>query len=437
MDQTNKMVLWECGSKKEEANEDVNAIAREVADGDSSLCDFVHAFQKKHQLLGPVIDPNSKYQKMRKLGQGAFGTVYRVEEIGTDRRYAMKEVVKPTTERSLEGCMEWKSLLTEIEVLSEIDHFGCIKLHELIDTPNYMYMIVELVRGASLQVFASVYPVSERDISEIGCHVLTALQYLHDTLHIVHRDIKPENILICRKEDHNIEERRLVVDSGRKCPVSGQVPEDQILPLGSNGDCFVVKLVDFGSSRFLRDGLLGGRYGDVKFPTQCENMPAVTPVGTSLFIALETIDIALGIKGGDNVTHDLAKVDLYSLGVVLYILLCRQHPFMGTNIDGLQRMRDKMIDDTGNSKLEFPSDAEMEHPLSHQSKDFLSNLLNLVPADRPDASSALRHPWVVCRHYRCKALRTQPIPKCDSVDYIAPEERPSPPRKRQNIDPTA
>eukprot|EP01060_Flectonema_neradi_P030673 TRINITY_DN4504_c0_g2_i1.p1 TRINITY_DN4504_c0_g2~~TRINITY_DN4504_c0_g2_i1.p1 ORF type:complete len:450 (+),score=89.66 TRINITY_DN4504_c0_g2_i1:43-1350(+) len=435
------MVLWDCEHQKnakEEQNEDVTAIAREVADGDSSLCAFVHAFQKKHGLLGPVIDPNTKYQKMRKLGQGAFGTVYRVEEIGTDRRFAMKEVVKPATgEKSLENCMEWKALLTEIEVLSEINHFGCITLHELIDTPNYMYMIVELVRGASLQVFATVHPMSERDISEIGCHVLTALQYLHETLHIVHRDIKPENILICRKEDHDIGEQRVVISDGKKCPISGQLDEESILPLGSNGDCFIVKLVDFGSSRFIRDGLLGGRYGDVKLPDNCtENMPAVTPVGTSLFVALETIDIALG-RGSDNTSLDLAKIDIYAVGVVLYIFLCRQHPFMGTNIDGLERMRDKMIDDTGNSKLEFPSDAEMEHPLSNQSKDLLSNLLSLNPADRPTASAALRHPWLVCRHYRCKALRSQPLPKCESVDYVAPEDRPTPPRKRQNIDPTA
>ncbi|KAJ9470111.1 hypothetical protein DIPPA_32721 [Diplonema papillatum] len=389
----------------------------------SRLCQFIGAFVKKHKDLEQHRDPYEKYKTLRKLGQGAYGVVYRVEERATGKRYALKEVAKPGTERTLTNCMQWKSLLTEIEVLSELDHDGCVRLHELMDTPTHIYMVQELVKGTSLQMYATMNPLSERDAAEIAAHVLTALQYLHEVKHIVHRDIKPENILIALK-DTPVEDPIFVRESPTQCPISGEI--DGAKPLGSNGDRFTVKLVDFGSSRFISSGLLGGRYGGdgSEFGNESVNMPAATPVGSALFLSLEIINIAL-----DNSTalspermEQLPKVDIYSLGVLVFLLLCRQHPFLVNTMDGLKSMRDKMVDDAGNTKLVFPPESEMEHPLSKQAMDFVENCLAHSPEDRMSASRALRHPWIVCRHYRCESQRGKPISAWDVSNFTAPEE---------------
>eukprot|EP01064_Diplonema_japonicum_P024179 TRINITY_DN34685_c0_g1_i1.p1 TRINITY_DN34685_c0_g1~~TRINITY_DN34685_c0_g1_i1.p1 ORF type:complete len:455 (+),score=69.67 TRINITY_DN34685_c0_g1_i1:47-1366(+) len=406
----------------------------------TALCDFIAAFVGKHKALLGERNPGDTYKRLRKLGQGACGVVYRVEHLQSGQRHALKEVTKPGTERNLANCVEWKALLTEIEVLSEISHEGCVKLHDLFNTKNHIYMVIELVRGTSLQQYAATNAVTERDASEIGAHVLNALKYLHTEKQIVHRDIKPENILIAAKQGP-IEPPKAVHDR-TECKATGILNESHTLPLGTNGDRFIVKLVDFGSSRFCAPGLLGGRYGDIPGCNDGPNQPVATPVGTSLFLALETINIALGDDTGSRSINfeQLPKVDIFSLGVVLYILLCRQHPFMGNLTDGLDSMKNKMVDtQTGATKLFFPPDNDLDAPLSAQAKDFLTNTLAHEPEDRLCAKDALLHPWVVCRHYRCMALRDKPITAWDSTEkacYTAPEELdedPYPSSKRRNI----
>eukprot|EP00755_Sulcionema_specki_P030987 Sspe_Gene.95653::Locus_67941_Transcript_1_1_Confidence_1.000_Length_1647::g.95653::m.95653/K08803/DAPK; death-associated protein kinase len=395
--------------------------AEEEPEG-AKLCKIIEAYVSKHsQLQVEVPTPWERYEFKKRLGSGSFGVVSRVEDRRTGEQRALKEVKRPGTLRTNDNCQAWKRLLTEIEVLSELNNPGCVKLHDLIATPTSLCMVLELVPGCNLQQYALRYPISDRDASEIAAHVLHALVYLHDVMHIVHRDIKPENILITTKSGPIDSPREIDAPMG-SCPVSGQIHGDHP-SLGSAGDRYIVKLVDFGSSRYIKGGLLGGKFGN------CEefNSVAATPVGSALFLALETINNALmnDEERSRNPVDPmlLPKLDLFSLGVVMYILLCRRHPFRGTVVDGPTAMRDKMMDRNGHSKLSFPDDNELEGALPDAFKNFVSSLLALNPRERPTAAEALRHPYVVCRQYRCRMPRKDRIVEDTTCGYKAPEER--------------
>eukprot|EP00754_Rhynchopus_humris_P040409 Rhum_TRINITY_DN2344_c0_g1::Rhum_TRINITY_DN2344_c0_g1_i1::g.6863::m.6863 len=451
--------LWPCSTSKEASEwDDVHQdlkltpeLALRVREK-SMFCDFVHAFLNKHHSLKQQQElTNGVYggfRNLKKIGEGAHGIVYKAEEVATGRKYAVKEVAKPDTERGFENCTRWKALMTEIEVLSELSSSHCVRMHKLIQLKTSICMVLEFVKGTNLQIYAATNAVSERDCSEIAAHILSALAYLHDVKHIVHRDIKPENVLIHRK-DGPIEPR---ITSGACVPQ----------PLGTKGDRFVVKLVDFGSSRFVQEGLLGGRYGDIDpyacavpldLPAECvrassesttgldaattnptpspsqspmresnssesyidrshdfDSVSGATPVGTSLYLALETINITLNMEDLPTIdVKQLPKVDMFSLGVVIYILICRVHPFMGNVTDSPESMASKMVDGAGNTRLSFPDEADMEFAISPQCMDFLSSLLAHQPDRRLSSASALLHPWIVCRHYACEAPRKKCI----------------------------
>eukprot|EP01061_Rhynchopus_euleeides_P011536 TRINITY_DN2109_c0_g2_i1.p1 TRINITY_DN2109_c0_g2~~TRINITY_DN2109_c0_g2_i1.p1 ORF type:complete len:193 (+),score=61.73 TRINITY_DN2109_c0_g2_i1:502-1080(+) len=153
--------------------------------------------------------------------------------------------------------------------------------------------------------------------------------------------------------------------------------------------------------------------------------PAATPVGSALYLALETINISLSMDDAPTpveVLDQLPKVDIFSLGVVVYVLMCRIHPFLGTIMDSPDSLRSKMVDEAGNSRLEFPSDAELDFPLSDEAKDFLVCSLAHCPKERISASGALRHPWLVGRRSCCEAPRAKCIDSWEEC-YKAPEEK--------------
>mmetsp|Transcript_30485 Transcript_30485/g.63390 ORF Transcript_30485/g.63390 Transcript_30485/m.63390 type:complete len:174 (+) Transcript_30485:1-522(+) len=159
--------------------------------------------------------------------------------------------------------------------------------------------------------------------------LLTCLSVM-DQIGIAHRDIKPANLLMC---DEDSEGTR-------------------------------VKLADYGMSSFVSvDNLVRGRCGTPGF------------VAPEIFLT--------GVNGGYG-----NKVDMYSAGVTLYVMLAGYEPFYGESDT-------ELINANKQAKVDFPH-AEW-HSVSIEGRDLIERMLVVDPAKRIGPNEALRHPWITRR----------------------------------------
>eukprot|EP00297_Palpitomonas_bilix_P012234 CAMPEP_0113880712 /NCGR_PEP_ID=MMETSP0780_2-20120614/7944_1 /TAXON_ID=652834 /ORGANISM="Palpitomonas bilix" /LENGTH=319 /DNA_ID=CAMNT_0000867431 /DNA_START=110 /DNA_END=1069 /DNA_ORIENTATION=+ /assembly_acc=CAM_ASM_000599 len=217
-----------------------------------------------------------------------------------------------------------ENLQTEIDILRKVDHPHIIGLIDIYDTSKKLYLVMELVTGGEL--FDSIVDrgsYSEADAAKVIRETLTAIKYLHD-LGIVHRDLKPENLLYSTKD-----------------------PVEQ-----------VIKIADFGLAKIVGD--------DSVMTTTC---------GTPGYVAPEV----LMNKGYDK------AVDLWSIGVILYILLCGFPPFYSENTP-------QLFDQIMRGDYDFPS-PYWDH-ISESGKDLVKRLLVVDPRKRLNVEETLAHPWV-------------------------------------------
>jgi len=214
-------------------------------------------------------------------------------------------------------------LTTEMEILKNVNHPNIICLKEIIDTKNCLFIITELVTGGELfDKIVELGSYSEKDSAVLVTKMVSAIDYLH-SMGIVHRDLKPENLLL--RDDDDISE---------------------------------VKLADFGLSKIMSQ--------KVMMQTAC---------GTPGYVAPEVLQA----KGYDK------EVDLWSIGVITYILLCGFPPFYN---EKLQELFEQII----RADFDFPEDYWSD--ISENAKDFISKLLVVDPKKRMTAKEALEHPWL-------------------------------------------
>lgn len=159
-------------------------------------------------------------------------------------------------------------LMSELECLQKLDHPNIIKFFEVFEDKMYFYLCMEYCSGGELLLkIVDGKTLSEKEAAIIMKKLLSAINHMHST-GVVHRDIKPENILLSDKS-----------------------PDAEL------------KLVDFGlSKKFSKNEILQ------------------TMVGTPLYVSPEVL----------TGSYDKA-CDLWSAGVILYILLVGYHPFNGPN----------------------------------------------------------------------------------------------------------
>ena len=216
--------------------------------------------------------------------------------------------------------------LDEIENLMLLNHPNILKLFEYYyDEKENIYIITEYIRGEELfNKIQEVHRFSEEDSAVIIKSVLQAITYCHSR-GIIHRDLKPENILI---------------------------------PSGNNKiDYTLLKIIDFGASVLKKDD------GKISFR-----------FGTPYYIAPEVLQESYN-----------EKCDVWSIGVILYLLLIGQAPFDGEDDNIICQ---KIISE------EINYDNNRIKNLSKESIDFMKKLLEKNPDKRISSAQALEHSWI-------------------------------------------
>lgn len=266
-------------------------------------------------------DPYEIYTAVKCLGEGSFGKVFKVKHKITGEYRAMKVINKYSTSLLPE---EEEEILKEINILKMLDHPNIIKVYEYFNTKRKLFILTELCTGGELfDRITEVRYFTETVAAHIMKQIFSATAFCHAN-NIIHRDLKPENILI-----ENLEERKK--------------------------DFFNVKIIDFGTGEINKHKMLSEK------------------TGTAYYIAPEVIE--------NNYNE---KCDLWSCGVILYILLCGCPPFSAETDDEIfKKIR------IGKYHLK----GSVWNEISKEAINLISELLTKDYNKRLSAQQALNHPW--------------------------------------------
>nr|XP_056718457.1 SNF-related serine/threonine-protein kinase-like [Euleptes europaea] len=210
-------------------------------------------------------------------------------------------------------------LLQEVRCMKLVQHPNVVRLYEVIDTHSKLYLILELGDGGDMfdHIMQHEGGLGEERAKHYFAQIVHAISYCH-RLHVVHRDLKPENVVFFQEQG-------------------------------------VVKLTDFGFSNCFQPGTM--------LTTSCGSLAYSAP------------EILLGDE------YDAPAVDIWSLGVILYMLVCGQPPFQEANDSETLTM---ILD----CRYTIPSH------VSSQCADLISQMLQRNPLQRASLEQIENHPWL-------------------------------------------
>jgi len=292
---------------------------------------FRHVFTKEHGKEGGKLEEFYKTEKKEKgalLGEGSYGQVTKATQKDSGKIVAVKAI-------DTSKVADIDKFKAEVEIQKQLDHPNIVKLFETFQDAKRYYLVMELCTGGEL--FDRIVEEAEKhadegkegeafeegDAANYMAQILGAMQYMHSR-DFVHRDIKPENFLLASKE--------------RDAPI---------------------KVIDFGLAKEFKVG----SDGFMK-----------TKAGTPYYVAPQVL------QGKYN-----EKCDIWSCGVIAYILLCGYPPFYGDRDEDILRRVKK-------GDFDFPS-PDWDNVSSH-GKDMIKSMLTLKQDDRPSAKSLLDHTWL-------------------------------------------
>lgn len=263
------------------------------------------------------------YEIGDELGSGQFAVVRKCRKKSTGLEYAAKFIKKRRSKSSRRGVSK-DDIEREVSILKEIKHPNVITLHDVFENKHEVILILELVAGGELFDFlAEKESLSEEEATEFLKQILDGVNYLHSK-QIAHFDLKPENIMLLNRS----------------------MPHPRI------------KLIDFGLAH------------KIDFSNDFKNI-----FGTPEFVAPEVVNYEpLGLEA-----------DMWSVGVITYILLSGASPFLGEN---------KQETLANVSAVDYEFDEEYFSNTSTLAKDFIKRLLVKDPKKRMTIQDSLHHPWI-------------------------------------------
>ncbi|NXO33179.1 SNRK kinase, partial [Locustella ochotensis] len=210
-------------------------------------------------------------------------------------------------------------LFQEVRCMKLVQHPNIVRLYEVIDTQTKLYLILELGDGGDMFDYIMKHEegLNEDLAKKYFAQIVHAISYCHK-LHVVHRDLKPENVVFFEKQG-------------------------------------LVKLTDFGFSNKFQPGK--------KLTTSCGSLAYSAP------------EILLGDE------YDAPAVDIWSLGVILFMLVCGQPPFQEAN---------------DSETLTMIMDCKYTVPphVSKECKDLITRMLQRDPKRRASLEEIENHAWL-------------------------------------------
>ncbi|KAL0104825.1 hypothetical protein PUN28_016457 [Cardiocondyla obscurior] len=294
-----------------------------------------------------------KYAIGRKLGAGACGEVRLLFTKNGSETFAMK-IIRKNYFSSGDGNIlnNPANIRNEVEILKRLKHPCIINLVDIYDTADFMYIILELMKGGELfDRIRQKGKLSESSAKLIFYQVVLAVYYLHKE-GITHRDLKPENILL---------------------------KDDTDKPL--------VKVSDFGMSKFVD--------AHTMMRTFC---------GTPMYVAPEILETL----GRSSYT---SQVDVWSLGVILYVCLSGTTPFKNTALE----------QDIRTGQYDFRS-SNFRH-VSQEAIDLIKRMMTVNPRTRITVPQIICHSWLRDKDMRnevYRLIRNENVENIENDENIPP-----------------
>ena len=217
--------------------------------------------------------------------------------------------------------IDMKDLLNEIDILSKLTHPNIMQIYEIFDDNVNLYIVSEYCKGGELfDIISKKGNFSEKDACIIMKQLMSAICYSHQN-NIVHKDLKPENIL-----------------------------------MDDDKDSLAIKIIDWGCAQ------------TIKTSVKSKNAD-----GTAYYIAPEVL------RGEYN-----EKCDIWSCGVIFYILLCGYAPFDGEKDE---EIHEKILV----GEFDFPKE-DWSH-VSDEAKNLIKKMLTMDVNERVSALETLQDPW--------------------------------------------
>ncbi|XP_059080354.1 myosin light chain kinase, smooth muscle-like isoform X1 [Tigriopus californicus] len=256
----------------------------------------------------------------------------KLKELGRGK-FGIVYEVRPLTEETDKSCAAKyvrarkrdvrEGALQEIRLLHKLNHPYIIEFIDAFQGPSEVILVTEFLSGGELfeRVADEDFDLTESECVSFMKQICEGVRYLHEN-QVVHLDLKPENIICVRKDANE------------------------------------VKIIDFGQARELKDS--------VQIKVMC---------GTPEFVPPEVVNYdPIGLSS-----------DLWSLGVIAYVLLSGLSPFMG----------DSQTDTFSNiSRAEYDFEEPEFDSITQEAKDFIALLLIKTPGKRMSAEKCLEHPWL-------------------------------------------
>ncbi|KAG2655692.1 hypothetical protein PVAP13_1KG031400 [Panicum virgatum] len=266
-------------------------------------------------------DFEARFEVGRLLGHGQFGYTF----AATDRQSGDRVAVKRIDKAKMTRPVAVEDVKREVKILKALKgHENIVHFYNAFEDDSYVYIVMELCEGGELldRILAKKNSrYSEKDAAVVVRQMLKVTAECH-LRGLVHRDMKPENFLF-----------------------------------KSNKEDSPLKATDFGLSDFIKPGR---KFHDI--------------VGSAYYVAPEVLKRRSGLES-----------DVWSIGVITYILLCGRRPFWDKTEDGI--FKEVLRNKPDFRKRPWSS-------ISPGAKDFVKRLLVKNPRARLTAAQALSHPWV-------------------------------------------